>query len=145
MSSSRFIVFRWVIRDFSAVFARLLEFAQRDLVPAMPCKGSLGASGDLAPLAHMALPLIGKGRFWNAQARRPWRPKPSWPNTISHRSRYGPKDGLALINGTQLMAGYGAFILERALTLQKNADVLRRSVSKRCAAVFRPSTHVCTP
>ena len=47
------------------VFARLLDFAERGLVPAVPSKGSLGASGDLAPLAHMALPLIGKGRFWN--------------------------------------------------------------------------------
>ena len=44
---------------------RLLTFAERDLVPVMPSRGSLGASGDLAPLAHLALPLLGRGRFWD--------------------------------------------------------------------------------
>jgi histidine ammonia-lyase len=106
------------------VFERLLTFEQRGLVPAMPCKGSLGASGDLAPLAHMALPLIGKGRFWNSdgsgtvEAEAVLREQGLPPIVL------GPKDGLALINGTQLMAAYGAFVLERALTLVKNADVL---------------------
>ena len=47
------------------VFNFLLELADRDLIPAVPHKGSLGASGDLAPLAHMSLPLIGKGRIWD--------------------------------------------------------------------------------
>ncbi|MGB1050220.1 MAG: aromatic amino acid lyase, partial [Rhodothermales bacterium] len=47
-----------------ATFARLLEFSKRDLLPVIPSRGSVGASGDLAPLAHMALPLIGLGHFW---------------------------------------------------------------------------------
>jgi histidine ammonia-lyase len=106
------------------VFERLLEFEQRDLVPAMPCKGSLGASGDLAPLAHMSLPLIGKGRFWKrdgsgtVEANELLRVEGLEPVAL------GPKDALSLINGTQLMAAYGAFVLERAVTLVKNADVL---------------------
>jgi histidine ammonia-lyase len=106
------------------VFERLLEFARRDLVPAMPCKGSLGASGDLAPLAHMSLPLIGKGRFWNAEGTATFEADALLKQHDLAPVVLGPKDGLALINGTQLMAAYGAFVLERALTLQKNADVL---------------------
>ncbi|HMB92681.1 MAG TPA: aromatic amino acid lyase, partial [Rhodothermales bacterium] len=46
-------------------FERLLLFAERDWIPAIPSRGSVGASGDLAPLAHMALPLLGHGAFWN--------------------------------------------------------------------------------
>src|SRR5438477_4905029 len=45
-------------------FRRLLEFDQRDLIPVVPSRGSVGASGDLAPLAHLSLPLIGYGEFW---------------------------------------------------------------------------------
>jgi histidine ammonia-lyase len=45
-------------------FDRLLLFAERDLAPAIPSRGSVGASGDLAPLAHLALPLLGEGQFW---------------------------------------------------------------------------------
>lgn len=106
------------------VFARLLEFEQRGLVPTMPCKGSLGASGDLAPLAHMALPLIGKGRFWQRDGRGTVDAESALREEGLAPLALGPKDGLALINGTQLMARYGAFVLERALTLVKNADVL---------------------
>jgi histidine ammonia-lyase len=106
------------------VFERLLTFAERDLIPAMPCKGSLGASGDLAPLAHMSLPLIGKGKFW----RRDGSGMVDAESVLKEEGllpvELGPKDGLALINGTQLMASYGAFVLERAVTLVKNADVL---------------------
>jgi histidine ammonia-lyase len=106
------------------VFERLLTFAQRDLVPAMPEKGSLGASGDLAPLAHMSLPLIGKGRFWKRDGSGTVEAETALREEQLEPIALGPKDGLALINGTQLMAAYGAFVLERAVTLVKNADVL---------------------
>jgi histidine ammonia-lyase len=106
------------------VFERLLAFEQRDLVPAVPCKGSLGASGDLAPLAHMALPLIGKGRIWKHDGSGTLEAEGVLREQQLEPLALGPKDGLALINGTQLMAAYGAFVLERALTLVKNADVL---------------------
>jgi histidine ammonia-lyase len=106
------------------VFERLLTFAERGLVPAMPCKGSLGASGDLAPLAHMSLPLIGKGKFWNRAGTGTVDAETVLTEERLSPVTLGPKDGLALINGTQLMAAYGAFVLERALTLVKNADVL---------------------
>ena len=51
--------------------ARLALFAERDLIPAVPSRGSVGASGDLAPLAHMSLPLIGAGSFWDEAGRGP--------------------------------------------------------------------------
>ena len=106
------------------VFVRLLEFAERDLVPAVPSKGSLGASGDLAPLAHLALPLLGLGRFWDEAGEGTVEAA-----TVLHEQGLEPvplaaKDGLALINGTQLMAAYGAHVLHASQTLLRNADVL---------------------
>src|SRR5438067_4620900 len=58
-------------------FRRLLEFDERDLIPVVPSRGSVGASGDLAPLAHLCLPLIGHGEFWpeTAQAGMPVPPE----------------------------------------------------------------------
>lgn len=103
---------------------RLLLFAENDWIPAIPSRGSVGASGDLAPLAHLSLPLLGYGHFWNKDGT----------DTLSAGkvlSKHGlkplqlkPKDGLSLINGTQLMSAYGAFVLERALHLVTAADVL---------------------
>ena len=106
------------------VFERLLDFHERNLIPAMPQKGSVGASGDLAPLAHMALPLLGHGYFW-VEGRE----HPVEAGKILQQQQLAPvelqaKDGLALINGTQLMSGYGAFILERLTHLKKAADLI---------------------
>lgn len=106
------------------VFDRLMLFAEKDLIPAVPSKGSLGASGDLAPLAHMALPLLGRGFFWDDEGKKR-RPAPEVlaehglePITLH------PKDGLALINGTQLMSAHGAYVLERVQRLLPMADLL---------------------
>ncbi len=107
-----------------STFNRLLLFAARELVPAIPQQGSLGASGDLAPLAHMALPLLGYGMFWTKDATAV---EPA--ETVFAREGLEPvtlhaKDGLALINGTQMMSAYGAYILERAIHAARVADVL---------------------
>ncbi|MEQ9103212.1 MAG: histidine ammonia-lyase [Rhodothermales bacterium] len=106
-----------------ATFDRLLLFAERDLVPAVPTRGSVGASGDLAPLAHMALPLIGYGAFTLPDGTE--RPAAE----VLAEEGLEPialqaKDGLALINGTQFMAAYAAFILHRATRLVRTADIL---------------------
>ena len=107
-----------------AVFDRLLEFVERDLIPAVPSKGSVGASGDLAPLAHMTLPLVGRGLFWGADrealrdADEVLEENGFEPVTLS------PKDGLSLINGTQLMSAYGAYVLEKSIRLLKLADLI---------------------
>lgn len=113
---------------FSAVsietFDRLLTFAERDLVPVVPSRGSVGASGDLAPLAHMSLPLLGHGSFWTADGSG----KRAAAEVLADEGLapidLAAKDGLALLNGTQLMSGYGAWILWKALRLEKICDLL---------------------
>jgi histidine ammonia-lyase len=107
-----------------STFARLLAFAERDLVPAVPSRGSLGASGDLAPLAHLALPLLGRGAFWTDDGTGT---RPAAEALAEHgldAITLHAKDGLALINGTQMMSAYGAFVLERAHRLVSAVDVL---------------------
>ncbi|MCI0702292.1 MAG: aromatic amino acid lyase, partial [Planctomycetia bacterium] len=105
------------------VFRRLLAFDHLNLLPVVPSRGSVGASGDLAPLAHLCLPLIGLGEFWDDDRRA------SVPAASVLRARdlspleLAAKDGLALINGTQLMAGYGAWILERCVRLVDHFDL----------------------
>jgi histidine ammonia-lyase len=106
------------------VVERLMLFLKNDWIPVVPCKGSLGASGDLAPLAHLALPLLGKGYFWSAKDNEQLRAKTVLKNANLEPINLKAKDGLALINGTQMMTAYGAHILERANSLLKNADIL---------------------
>jgi histidine ammonia-lyase len=105
-------------------FGRLLDFAERDLIPAAPNRGSLGASGDLAPLAHLFLPLLGMGAFWNAEGTATRPAAEVLAEAGLEPIELGPKDGLALINGTQMMAAYACHALQRALVLQRAADVV---------------------
>ncbi len=107
-----------------ATFERLLDFAERDLIPAVPSRGSVGASGDLAPLAHLALPLIGQGYFWNNDGTAVRPAAEVLAEAGLDPIRLQPKDGLSLINGTQLMSACGAYVLEKALHLVKVADIL---------------------
>ncbi len=107
-----------------STFERLLYFAKHDLVPVIPSRGSLGASGDLAPLAHMSLPLIGEGYFWGNASKVQ---VPAADVLKAHNLepiQLQPKDGLALINGTQLMSAYGAWVLHRSNHLIRMADLI---------------------
>jgi histidine ammonia-lyase len=100
---------------------RLLEFLGAGIHPVVPEQGSLGASGDLAPLAHLALPLIGRGQveFRGAVV----------PALIALREAgldplvLGAKEGLALLNGTQMMSAIGALLLADADRLARTASV----------------------
>ncbi|MEX0660338.1 MAG: histidine ammonia-lyase [Balneolaceae bacterium] len=105
-------------------FDRLLLFLENDWIPAIPEKGSVGASGDLAPLAHMSLPLLGMGVFWNDDGTDTIPADEVLKKNGIEPIELQPKDGLSLINGTQLMSAYGAFILEKSLHLLKVADVI---------------------
>src|SRR5262249_21839059 len=103
------------------VVERLLQFLERSVLPVVPEQGSLGASGDLAPLAHLALPLIGEGDGAFEGQRMP---------AADALKRIGvepleleAKEGLALINGTQAMLSVGILALERSLALARAADV----------------------
>jgi len=101
---------------------RLIEMYNNNALPVIYTQGSLGASGDLAPLSHLSLPLIGLGEVNYDGKKQPakdvlqqlgWRP-------IQLQS----KEGLALINGTQFMTGYGMWCLKKAEHLLQLADII---------------------
>ena len=119
-------------------FERLLWMVSEGLVPVVPSQGSLGASGDLAPLAHLALPLIGQGEFWDAAGRE----RLPAARCLAERGiaplRLQAKDGLALVNGTQFMAAYGAWALERAMRLVRLADLLAAMSLEALQGSLRP-------
>ncbi|MDP9340908.1 MAG: histidine ammonia-lyase [Actinomycetota bacterium] len=101
---------------------RMIEMLNRDLIPAVPQQGSLGASGDLAPLAHLALPLLGQGEFLaegggNRRAADVLGEAGLEPLTLQ------AKEGLALVNGTQGMLAIGVLAVARAVSLAKAADI----------------------
>lgn len=101
---------------------RLLDFWNQEAIPVIPKKGSVGASGDLAPLAHMSLPLLGLGRFHHRGAiveAGPVLEEMGWPPV-----RLKPKEGLALTNGVQYISAIGAHSLKRLDTLIKCADLI---------------------
>ncbi len=99
---------------------RLIDFFNNQVHPVVYQQGSLGASGDLAPLAHLSLPLIGKGEvYWNGQRQ----PTASVLNALGWTPlQLQSKEGLALLNGTQFMSAYGTYVLGEAerLCLQAN-------------------------
>jgi histidine ammonia-lyase len=104
------------------VVQTLAAWLNADLLPVVPSRGSLGASGDLAPLSHLMLPLIGRGEMWTPAGRV--------PASEALRARGIPtlalaeKEGLALINGTQLMSAYAANVVVRARRLLDLADLI---------------------
>ena len=104
-----------------ATVNRLIDFYNNNVLPIIYTQGSLGASGDLAPLAHLALPLIGKGevvfegKLYSGQEILN---KFNWKK-IELQS----KEGLALLNGTQFMSAYGVSILLKSFKLSYLADV----------------------
>jgi histidine ammonia-lyase len=101
-------------------FRRLLDFEARDLISVVP---SRGASGDLAPLAHLALPLIGHGSFWSKADDSFIAASSTLASENLQPIELAAKDGLALINGTQFMSAYGAYILEKAGRFCRLADL----------------------
>lgn len=105
-------------------FDRLMLFLQNDWIPVVPEKGSVGASGDLAPLAHMSLPLLGYGSFWDEEGTGTIPAQEVLKNNGLEPIDLQPKDGLSLINGTQLMSAYGSYVLEKSVHLLKMADVI---------------------
>src|SRR5437762_2496960 len=98
----------------------LLECLNRGVLPRVPSRGSVGASGDLAPLAHLALPLVGEGFAW-------FEGELLAGDEALRRAGLEPvtlvaKEGLSLINGTQFMAAQGALGLVRAQRLARASD-----------------------
>jgi histidine ammonia-lyase len=105
-----------------ATVNRLVDFYNNDIIPVVYTQGSLGASGDLSPLAHLALPLIGKGNVC-------YKGKEYTGETILKQFNWDPiclqaKEGLALLNGTQFMSAYGVYNLIEANKLSYLADLI---------------------
>ena len=99
----------------------LLECLNRGVVPVVPSRGSVGASGDLAPLAHLALPLVGEGEAFLDGERLPG--LEALVRVGLEPLRLEAKEGLSLINGTQFMAAFAALGLVRARRLAHAADL----------------------
>src|ERR671911_134135 len=99
----------------------LLECLRRGVLPVVPSRGSVGASGDLAPLAHLALPLIGEGEASVEGERLPGAEALARVGLTPLRLK--AKEGLSLVNGTQFMAAFGALGLVRARRLVRAADL----------------------
>lgn len=103
------------------VVQRLIDFYNADVLPVVFELGSLGASGDLAPLAHLSLPLIGLGEVWHEgrrQASAPVLVKFGWEPL-----RFQAKEALALLNGTQFSLAYGVWSLLESRRLANQADL----------------------
>jgi histidine ammonia-lyase len=105
----------------AVVIDTLIAMLERGVTPVIPEKGSVGASGDLAPLAHLALALIGEGEVFYLGERLP-------SADAFRRAEIEPlqlevKEGLALLNGTQAMSAVGALALQRAERVVRLADV----------------------
>jgi histidine ammonia-lyase len=105
------------------VIELMMRMLNQDVIPAVPQQGSLGASGDLAPLANLALPLIGHGSVLT--------PEGGTEPALPVMTRAGltpltlePKEGLALVNGTQGMLAIGILAVARAALLAVTADVV---------------------
>jgi histidine ammonia-lyase len=101
---------------------RLVDFYNNDILPIIYTQGSLGASGDLAPLAHLSLPLIGGGEVFfegkTVNASEVLK-QFNWQSIVLQS-----KEGLALLNGTQFMSAYGCYILLKAMKYSYLADVI---------------------
>lgn len=102
---------------------QLIATFNEDCIPWVPEQGTVGASGDLAPLAHLALGFLGEGQMWS--------PKSGWADASLVLKAHGlqplelePKEGIALINGTQLITSLGAEAVQRSRLVAKQADVI---------------------
>tara|TARA_B100000795_G_scaffold194471_1_gene148706 strand:- start:20814 stop:22319 length:1506 start_codon:yes stop_codon:yes gene_type:complete len=101
---------------------RLIAMYNADVIPVVYTQGSLGASGDLAPLAHMSLPLLGMGDVWIGE-------QVVKASKVMLEHNWSPitlkaKEGLALLNGTQFMSAYGVYMLLESYKYSYLADVI---------------------
>lgn len=124
------------------VVHKLLELLETGVLPVVPSQGSVGASGDLAPFAHLALPLIGEG-----QVRVEGQLKPT-SETSFEPIELLTKEGLSLLNGTEGMSAMGTLALHHARNLVAAADAaaaLSVEAQLGSARPFRPEIHALRP
>uniref|UniRef100_A0A673ZJX1 Histidine ammonia-lyase n=1 Tax=Salmo trutta TaxID=8032 RepID=A0A673ZJX1_SALTR len=122
---------------------RMIQAFNASCLSFVPEKGTVGASGDLAPLSHLALGLMGEGKMWS--------PKSGWADAKYVLEAHGlkpislkPKEGLALINGTQMITSLGAEAVERAQAIARQADIIAAitlEVLKGTSKAFDSESH----
>jgi histidine ammonia-lyase len=129
-----------------ATLERMLYFFEQNLIPVVPEQGSVGASGDLAPLSHLFLPLLGEGYFWQNQEVVPA------ASVLAQHGLpplpLGAKEGLALINGTQFILAQAIQGLDHMRYLLDLADVsgaMSLEAFQGSAAPFREDLHQIRP
>ncbi len=139
-----------LIRGFSGIsietLSRLVDFLNLGIHPVIPCKGSVGASGDLCPLSHLAIAMLGLGdvifKGKRMEASDALRKNGLEPLTLC------PKEGLALNNGTAAMTGVASIAISDALSLLKTADIISAVSLEALRGVpyaFDPRTHELRP
>jgi histidine ammonia-lyase len=118
---------------------RLIDFYNQNIIPVVYQLGSLGASGDLAPLAHLSLPLLNKGEVYIDGLKRN-------ANELSFEAlKLQSKEGLALLNGTQFMSSYAVWCLLKIKKLMEWADVIAAISFEGFDATLEPFTpHIHT-
>jgi histidine ammonia-lyase len=124
----------------------LLELLNRGVLPHVPARGSVGASGDLAPLAHLALPLVGEGEATYGGRRLPGGEALAAAGLSA--TQLAAKEGLSLINGTQFMTSMAALGLVRAQRLATAADIacaLSLDALQGSRTSFSPAIHAARP
>jgi histidine ammonia-lyase len=124
----------------------LIECLNRGVLPRVPARGSVGASGDLAPLAHLALPLVGEGQAWFEGTLMPG--VDALAAAGLEPVRLAAKEGLSLINGTQFMAAMASLALVRARRLARVADLacaLSLESLQGSRTSFHPAIHAARP
>jgi histidine ammonia-lyase len=125
-----------------ATVAMLQAMLAKGLVPVVPCQGSVGASGDLAPLAHMAAAMLGIGEMYTPEGRKTAEAALAWAGLAP--VALGPKEGLALLNGTQFSTAHALAALFEAGNLFRTAlvtGVLSTEAAKGSDAPFDPRVH----
>ncbi len=128
------------------VIERLMIMLESDIIPIIPEQGSVGASGDLAPLAHMVLPLLGLGKVWQGD-------KMVETSRILKKHglkplQLGPKEGLGLINGTQFILAHAIKALEKMEYLLDLADMtaaMSIEAYRGSASPFKKQLHDIRP
>lgn len=128
------------------VIERLILMLEKDIIPVVPEQGSVGASGDLAPLAHMVLPLLGLGKVWKNG-------EPAETKTVLDEHnlapiQLGPKEGLGLINGTQFILAHAIKGLEKFEYLLDLADLtaaMSLEAYRGSASPFKKELHDIRP
>jgi len=125
---------------------RILHFINHDLIPVVPEQGSVGASGDLAPLSHLFLPLLGEGEIW--QEGVPVPTKEVYSKHGLEPLQLAAKEGLGLINGTQFILAHaivGLHKMEYLLDLADVSGAMSLEGFKGSAAPFKEALHKIRP